>query len=797
MTVRSLFSGLISMTGVASADAAKLNPSRDVFNFVPSCAQTCFQSFISANFDVSTCGITTSLDCLCVKTGKSGFTIGEGAVQCIVAESNRDSCRGSDASRQAVTKAYGMCAGVAGAAPATHATIVATLIIPSGTGAVVVPAPTHSSTLSTQPTSSTRTARTTTSVAPSVSPLSITSVSTPAAVSSQGPVSTTASPSSSSSAPKLNTAQIAGMSAGIVAALILALVLILMARRVRKKTLGPQSSKIFQARQSGTFGRLKSTNNSPHALQISAPIHKTPIEMDFRRPGDDQAITPNTIGLALSPPPSVYSKEQTSQSEAPARDLDSLPPDARPPKPLLSVSVPPHQRQRRQHTQMSLSERESVVTEFAEDGDGDTSAATSIWRPPAPHPQSTSTYYVADKQGNWALGGRNGISPSAAYEQPGPFPSAETGRYMQPLPEIPTEDEERSQRSSSQPTDLMAKLGSPIVFKERLARDPASVSPSIYSTFNTPTIPLRSEATLHRAKALFDSHPRPMGKGSMEYVQGSVRERDAQQGNSRRVRKRNSAVPAAMQARAADLFEDEDIIEDEPQEGISPFTESPQTPISPGVSPVTYPKIPGRERNGKAVQDNPMEEHLSPSHRSGLVPAPLEPNVPQRIRRDRTFPNTSAIFPPQASALGISGPIRDPGLVRTGSPEHRRASKSLEMEEQRQQRERRDGTKASNTSTLLTKRLGADRAVALAPLKDGDSRRPGRPSRSAAKWRRENAGNYSNHQGDDSNRRDVGAARGPGLVIDGVGYVAVPSTQEWKPKLTPTRQGDDLFLNVQ
>ncbi|KAG7123164.1 hypothetical protein HYQ45_014069 [Verticillium longisporum] len=60
--------------------------------FVPNCASECLISFLNDNFAEASCDTTTSLECLCAETGTSGFTIGEGAVQCIEAEQSIGSC---------------------------------------------------------------------------------------------------------------------------------------------------------------------------------------------------------------------------------------------------------------------------------------------------------------------------------------------------------------------------------------------------------------------------------------------------------------------------------------------------------------------------------------------------------------------------------------------------------------------------------------------------------------------------------------------------------------------------------
>lgn len=70
----------------------------DILNFVPACAQSCFASFIADNFDSRICGNSPSLQCLCRQRGGSGYTLGEGAVSCLVGESKLGSCQGSEVS---------------------------------------------------------------------------------------------------------------------------------------------------------------------------------------------------------------------------------------------------------------------------------------------------------------------------------------------------------------------------------------------------------------------------------------------------------------------------------------------------------------------------------------------------------------------------------------------------------------------------------------------------------------------------------------------------------------------------
>lgn len=65
-------------------------------DYVPSCAQECFASFIETSYADSGCG--SSLQCLCSQVGAAGYTMGEGALQCIVAERSIGYCSDTDAS---------------------------------------------------------------------------------------------------------------------------------------------------------------------------------------------------------------------------------------------------------------------------------------------------------------------------------------------------------------------------------------------------------------------------------------------------------------------------------------------------------------------------------------------------------------------------------------------------------------------------------------------------------------------------------------------------------------------------
>ena len=91
---------------------------------IATCARSCLELFITTSFPTSICPDQYDLNCLCTRESQTGFTLGEGAVRCVV----------SDCSNQQISdiaSAYGVCAFVPGAKPMTHSTITATMANPT------------------------------------------------------------------------------------------------------------------------------------------------------------------------------------------------------------------------------------------------------------------------------------------------------------------------------------------------------------------------------------------------------------------------------------------------------------------------------------------------------------------------------------------------------------------------------------------------------------------------------------------------------------------------------------------
>lgn len=87
---------------------------------VPACARTCLESFVAENFPTPTCGHSPNLSCLCTSDSTSGFTVGEGALQCLAANCN-------NVNQSAALTAYGVCLSIPNFIANTHGTLTATI----------------------------------------------------------------------------------------------------------------------------------------------------------------------------------------------------------------------------------------------------------------------------------------------------------------------------------------------------------------------------------------------------------------------------------------------------------------------------------------------------------------------------------------------------------------------------------------------------------------------------------------------------------------------------------------------
>ncbi|GKT45128.1 uncharacterized protein ColSpa_05309 [Colletotrichum spaethianum] len=459
----------LSLTLSASfTTATSFNLSSEITRFVPLCARECFRSHLSANYALTTCGSAPSLQCLCANVGFSGLTIGEGAVQCIVAEKSIGFCRESDAPQTVIDAAYYMCAHQSGAIQPTHTAIIATLILPTSGGIIIVPprtttplipptstinlttsipttlisatgTPSIPDTLTTLTRSNTSRTSTTSSVSTTPPLLPPSSTTTPSATAAPAPG---AEEANSGSSERLGTGQVAGLAVGLAAAFGLAILAICLARRRRRRNYPDVKTGFFPVREKDSW-EFHPQEGPANIFHISPPVHHAqspspPPATARTRASGRASWWAGAIGLAVSrsESPSTALRPPPSQQNRPASRLLPAKPSLSSPKPVLSLKIPqvdlssssPPQPQEQRGSQPTNSQifktakltappkshynaRESTMTEFEEDG-AITSARSArsnnnIWRPPSAtvgNNPKSATFYVADKNGNWVLG---------------------------------------------------------------------------------------------------------------------------------------------------------------------------------------------------------------------------------------------------------------------------------------------------------------------------------------------------------------------------------------------------------
>ncbi|EGY13465.1 uncharacterized protein VDAG_00147 [Verticillium dahliae VdLs.17] len=869
--------------------------------FVPNCASGCLVSFLNDNFAETSCDTTTSLECLCAETGTSGFTIGEGAVQCIEAEQSIGSC----AAGEIDNTAYFMCSGQPSAALSTHTAIEAIFIVPATGGGVKLVSPQTSSSSSTRsslattsstPTSACRTTHITTlatstreaassNEAGSASNLTPTDVSSSQFTPTPGPAQ--AEPTDDESG-GLGTAQLAGLSVGVAAVAGILIAAFVLARRRRKRQLSGSDNRSTSItnRDSWGFNPKEAQDNVFH---ISPPIHgKSPLlrPVDYSR----KSWRPDAIGLAVSRPTS----EQRLVVKSPFHRRTSrlLPPKPdSPPRPMLSLTIPKvsltsstpptlhasegqgRQRQHQTDSQIQAAQvaqltapppvhanlRESTMTEFEEDGSGHPSLVgrgfSQVWRPPSSNPQSATTYYVADTYGNWVLG-----NPKSKAQ------AAELAELEAPTP-LTASNSEKTFRLAAVNASLASQVGighgagSPVAPSApkgpalptslgllppahiKSAQDvpparPVTVWPGTGPEQNAQAQSLPG----HQVPPMSFSHPEPPRRRSNSLSQSRSHRKGVSQDGTDRHDSYKSQQSATTISSSSGGFDGDDGTAPEPG-SLSPVVESPYSGV--GRSPVSYPAIPGRlNRSNLQVHPPPVRPMYAsppgqPSPTLGLMqPAagaasrvqnrladvahgtaiPLAVALAASATTASSAAATAEGRRPAAagagrqdirdrgtdrSATGPPDPSRALGRPRTRPPTARRGDDDgpaptaprthhdrhqyhwhpqQHMQQQRPglpRPDRSDGSSScSSFSSLATKRLGSERAAGLALQSDELA--------AGSRWRRDNRDGEQESSRNNSNNtfsRDEQSLQ-------------PPTTPGWHPTLTPTRRGDDLFLDV-
>ncbi|KAI1331722.1 hypothetical protein F5Y16DRAFT_242394 [Xylariaceae sp. FL0255] len=845
--------------------SASIGLGADTRAHIPVCAQPCLLTFVQSNFPTANCGSDYSLSCLCSTPSKSGFTLGEGALQCLLGDLDVGQCTESDLTNSSSSTALHMCDGQASALPITHTILTATIVLgPSGSASLIQSTPTQTTTITTTQTQ-THTTSITSSPTPSLASTSSRSFPTmTSSTATSSPTSTSKPPSSTA----LSTPQVVGISVGVAGAIGFAVIAIFLARCIRNRRYSSYSDSekgYSPSLNGGSFDPVDSRGS--RIFHISPPILRTSrYKPDFTprpappvpsvyQPGPATPARDNprrsTIGLAISRPRSLIPSRASRASKASAR-LQSpiasprpveVPVERRsskllPPRPALTLDIPQPRTVAMstissQPPRTTTTDRTSTLTNMTAFADLDAEAAEGgqIWRPPSSNPQSATALYVADKYGNWVLASGNHLSRLQLAQV---TEAAELDTYT-PLTKSPIEKLEEAAA--------------------------AKMAAAISAASSLPAVP--QPAFLNQDPALWTN-----SWTSSYYSQGgaprhSGRRNSAGRGSFSRLRK-GSGGPKMMdrsnsQASATTIqTSSSGVTEDPSYEGIarlsqlSPVEESPDPAI--GRSQVTYPRIPGR-LDGATIRYVPPPKRPDftgsppgqPSPTLGVVlpvrespsayPSPLKPKritnrpytptqkvgsgfspesvnievftsqisspspmgTPTTKRTSRSSGGASVQAmqsPRQATARQQQGvllqtPTQRPVATFTPSPpsnESRRQQPSTPTRQGSQERGETvhiamqqavspvsARTVSSTTSSLLAKRLGNDRAAAFTTLDSNNAKK-------AQQWRRKGDGGL------------LSPDAAGGFTPQGG---TLPMTPTWQPRLTPTRRGDDLYLNVQ
>ena len=706
---------------------------------------------------------------------------------------------------EVVVDAYTMCNGQAYALPNTHSTITATLIVQSSMPSVVLVAPT----LTTMSTSASKSSSTSSSSFAAITSPRTTAPSTLSIQTATGsPTRTSATVTSgtaqaaserASATPTLTKSQVVGISVASVGGAALAIgTLILFACWRRRKRARDSDLLPFQMDPSYGYGfkgptevmkRRKGPGGTANgiAAKVAPPV---PPRIDAGSPNmfARRSIRPDIIGLAISP----------ERNEAIDRRHSSK---LLPEKPTLTLQVPQGKAggglKFSQPIQPSAISRQSTATQFEED-DFDSADTTLTGR--EDWGRGSTEQILNNQTGNWGtirpVPPDSGESPRVVVSpsdwRPQNLSSSTAALVLAPSFKVKPLKIGRNIGSFSRPlgvgNDPLPKPPPPAQLEIPAgANRPITQSSSIYSTHNSSLPP--SEAG-RNSNAI----------GRKSYISSGPYDRQASTGSLTSFETVDSmSCPQDPEPKTA--------VTD-----LSPVVESPAS----GKSPVSYPKIPGRlSRDYIRMVPPPPQPDFGAvfSSQSGIKPWKIAEMNAQR-ERDRIQAQTQRQAQAQAHGLGNEKqgqshvrPQRNyiaPSAAYNSVPSQNRneslAPNPYYPNQTPQYMPARPGpltqnpsnsrsssmvSQNSNASSLLAKRRGEQKAQTLTLMNENDKKRQ------QAKWRV-------------LKERDIAKAKSPGWrpqlaggdSMQVVERTELPSTPGWKPKLTPTRRGDELFLSV-
>ncbi|KAJ5002194.1 hypothetical protein K4K48_000401 [Colletotrichum sp. SAR 10_66] len=584
--------------------------------------------------------------------------------------------------------------------------------------------------------------------------------------------------SNSGSSERLGTAQVAGLAVGIAAAVGIAILAICLARRKRRRDYPDVKTGFFPVREKDSWefhpqeGPANIFHISPplhHARSPSPPLQPPPAART--RTSARTSWWPGAIGLAISRPQSTGTPKLPQQQQArPTSRLLPAKPSLSSPKPVLSIKIPkidlyssspPQPQERQGPSQQTNSQilnertakltapprthynlpRESTMTEFEEDGALTSAPVTSarsqrsnnIWRPPSAAtgktPQSATTYYVADKNGNWVLGDPKSATHMAQLaELDASGASAGGGAKSKP-----SYAESAMLAATASKAGIGHGAGSPIApTAPRMPMPPAPVllpaaeivpsnlsaphqsrSSSVYSQNTTrpnttfqPGVPLPNGAS-HPVPSMSFSHPEPPRRrsNSLGRRSSSKSKQPPAAASSVPVPSATAATPqvkapqrsdshdshvsqASVTTIASSAATDPDPVLE--QSNLSPVVESPASNTSPtGRSPVSYPVIPGRT---PSKPGNNLRLLAPPTRQFAALP-PGQPSptlgmLQQQQQQQQARGPYMASYDVPRKPIARPRPSADPNRIATGSPSLRLVTPSPPSDTERDQSSR-------------------------------------------------------------------------------------------------------------
>ncbi|KAH8671330.1 hypothetical protein BX600DRAFT_537666 [Xylariales sp. PMI_506] len=562
----------------------------------------------------------------------------------------------------------------------------------------------------------------------------------------------------------------------------------------------------------------------------------------------------DTIGLAISRPRSEITISQEPPPVLERKPSKLLPPrPLQPAKPNLTLNIPSliHPALRPDSSQPPQTDRTSTMTNMTAFADLDVEAPENgqIWRPPSSNPQSAVPYYVVDKWGNWVLSNNARQSDLAMVTE-----AAELDTYT-PLTKSPIEKQEEEMAKAM--AGAMSGAYSPFPFKPQPAyrkKGTVSRSSSFYSQASAPrpmgrasrgsipTIPRRpsrsdsmgSTTTINTSSSSgegpFDDEPpaAPQAQDRMSSALSPVRESPSP--GTGRSPVSYPRIPGRFDGSTIRLVPPPKRPDFTSASAVQPSPTLGAPVLSPG-SPSNYPRPlnlkralpPGQPTWGP---DNLQQRQQIMTSGSGFSPErPTAASVSQQhplrqvmVRPDPTQSSSTSTSsdppqPPPRSELRLSkqqfqqphrqqqqqrayqSPPPQPPRLDTRSAVAAAAqaiTTTANLEAAERYRPQKvpsfispvsATTTSSAASSLLAKRVGTERAAGMSLFEGGAAGRMG-----GKNWMR---------------GPPAGGGAGPGsllspeMALSPRGPGGLPATPTWQPKLTPTRRGDDLFLNVQ